>query len=96
MALEAVFGGRQVGSPREAAGEGAGMGVLSPEQGWSSSALTRVDEAEDAERDGNIDALNGELLPQGAEKSIQGKLSRRVGDGKGEPDFTWTQGEVLC
>lgn len=70
--------------------------MLSPEQGWHSSALTCVDEAEDAERDGDIYALNGELLPQGAEKSIQGKLSRRVRDGKGEPDFTWAQSEVLC
>lgn len=83
-------GGRLRGAGQE---EQPGWGCSA---GWNSAALTGVDEAEDAERDGNINALNGEFLPQGAEKSIQGKLSRRVGDGKGKPDFTWTQSEVLC
>lgn len=71
--------------------EKPGWGCSAPEHGENSAALTGVNEAEDAERDGNINVLNGEFLPQGAEKSIQGKLSRRVGDGKGKPDFTWTQ-----
>ena len=59
-----------------------------------STGLTSVDEAEDAERDGNIDILHVEFLPQGAEKSVQGKLSRRVGHREGKPDFTWTQSKV--
>lgn len=56
--------------------------------------LTSVNEAKDAECDGNVNALDAEFLPQGAEKSIQGKLSCRVGDRKGKPNFTWTQSEV--
>ena len=56
--------------------------------------LTSVNEAKDAECDGNVNALDVEFLPQGAEKSIQGKLSCRVGDRKGKPNFTWTQSEV--
>lgn len=63
--------------------------------GSDSTDLTSIDEAKDAERDGNVHALNAEFLPQGAEKSVQGKLSCRVGDRKGKPDFTWTQSEVL-
>lgn len=54
----------------------------------SSADLTSINEAEDAERDGNVYILDAEFLPQGAEKSIQGKLSCRVGDGKGKPNFT--------
>lgn len=56
--------------------------------------LTSVNEAKDAECDGNVNALDAEFLPQGAEKSIQGKLSCRVRDRKGKPNFTWIQSEV--
>lgn len=69
--------------------------MLSSLSAGSSTDLTSIDEAKDAERDGNVNVLDAEFLPQGAEKSVQGKLSCRVGDRKGKPDFTWTQSEVL-
>lgn len=45
--------------------------------------LTCVNIAQDAERDGNVDVFYDEFMPQGAEKSFQGKLSRTVGSSEG-------------
>lgn len=59
----------------------------------SGAKLTCVNIAQDAERDGNIDLFYDEFMPQGAEESFQGKLSRRVGSNEGGGDFTWVEAQ---